>query len=80
MEKTGYQKQEKYIFCFGAKQCYKNPKEIAYMPYLDCGFVAENIYLLCEIMGLGCCFINPNLKEPLESEDYFVGAVAIGNY
>src|SRR5690606_2242494 len=47
------------FFFYGAKECYKNPKEISYMPYLDCGFIAQTIYLLCEVHGIGCCFINP---------------------
>lgn len=68
------------FFLFGAKECYKNPKEISYMPFLDGGFAGQNIYLLCELNSIGCCFINPNSKEKLENEDYFVGAVAIGDY
>ena len=73
-------KANRVFFLFGAKQCYKNPKEIAYMPYLDAGFVAQNIYLLCEVCGIGCCFINPNSREPIESDDYFCGAIAVGDY
>lgn len=68
------------FFFYGAKECYKNPKEISYMPFLDAGFPAMIIYLLCEVNGIGCCFINPNLKEELENKDYFVGAIAIGDY
>ena len=68
------------FFLFGAKECYKNPKEIAFMPYLDAGFVAQNIYLLCEVHGIGCCFVNPNLKKPIENTDFFCGAVAVGDY
>lgn len=68
------------FFLFGAKECYKNPKEITYMPYLDCGFVAQNIYLLCELNSIGCCFINPNRTEDIENQDYFCGAIAIGDY
>ena len=83
---TGWAKNANKVFLmFGAKLCYKNPKEIPYMPYLDAGFVAENIYLACEAIGLGCCFINPNLKDPVEflathGEDYFCGAIALGEY
>ena len=68
------------FFLFGAKECYKNPKEVSYMPYLDAGFPAMIVYLLCEVNSIGCCFINPNLKEEIESEDYFVGAIAVGDY
>ena len=73
-------KADKVFFLYGAKECYKNPKEIAYMPYLDAGFIGQNIYLLCELYGVGCCYVNPNLREPIESNDYFCGAVAVGNY
>jgi nitroreductase len=71
---------DKVFFLFGAKECYKNPKEVGFMPYLDAGFVGQNIYLLCEIYGIGCCFVNPNLKMPINDTDYFVGAVALGEY
>lgn len=76
-------KADKVYFLWGAKECYKNPKEISYMPYLDAGFVGQNIYLLCELYGIGCCFINPNTTEPpkgVYDGDYFVGAVAVGDY
>jgi nitroreductase len=70
----------KVFFLFGAKECYKNPIEVSYMPFLDAGFVGQNIYLLCELYGIGCCFINPNVREPIDTEDYFCGAVALGDY
>jgi len=71
---------DKVFFLWGAKECYKNPKEVSFMPYLDAGFVGQNIYLICELYGVGCCFINPNTYKPLENDDYFVGAIAVGNY
>ncbi len=78
---TGWMdKANKVFLLFGARDCYKNPKEVAVMPFLDAGFVAQNIYLLCEAQGIGCCFVNPNLKKPIENKDFFCGAVAVGNY
>lgn len=68
------------FFFYGAKECYKNPKEVSYMPFLDGGFPMMVIYLLCEVNSIGCCFINPNLKKELKNEDYFIGAIAIGDY
>ncbi len=72
---------------FGDKIAYKNPAEIGFMPYLDAGFVGENIYLMAETLGLGCCYINPNIREENKQkfidkygDDYFCGAVALGNY
>lgn len=73
-------KADKVYFMFGAKQCYKNPREIDFMPYLDTGFLAQTIYLLCELESIGCCFVNPNKTEELENEDYFCGAIAFGDY
>lgn len=78
--KNWLNKANKVYFIFGAKQCYKNPKEISYMPYLDAGFVSQTIYLLCELESIGCCFVNPNHTEDIDNEDYFCGAIAFGDY
>ena len=58
--------------------CYKSPYEKEFMPYLDTGFMAQNIYLICEVMGLGCCFINPNTHNEYKSEHLLTGAISIG--
>ena len=71
MEKKGY-------MIMASKLAYKNPKELPFMPYLDAGFVSENIYLMCEVLNIGCCFVNPNCD--LEEEDYICGAIIIGKY
>lgn len=63
---------------FADMTAYKSPYEQGFMPYLDTGFMAENIYLICEVLGLGCCFINPNTHNEYESEDLLCGAIAIG--
>jgi len=55
---------------------YKSPYERDFMPYLDTGFMAQNIYLYCEAVGLGCCYINPNTYNMLETN--ITGAMAIG--
>lgn len=60
------------------KEAYKNPKELPFMPYLDAGVVVENIYLMCEVLNIGCCFVNPNCN--LEFEDYICGAIMLGKY
>ena len=72
---------------FGDKIAYKNPKELPFMPYLDAGAVYENIYLMCEALGLGACMVNPNIRDENKQmfvekygQDYFCGAMAIGNY
>ena len=80
-------KADKVILLFGDKKAYKSPNEIGFMPWLDAGFVAQNIYLIAEVTGLGCCFVNPNIREAnkqsFEKEfgnDYFCGAIALGHY
>lgn len=72
---------------FGNREAYKSPNEKSFMPYLDAGFVGQNIYLLSEINNAGCCFVNPNIREENKEEfnnkynnhnDYFCGAIALG--
>jgi len=68
---------------------YKSPAEVDYMPYLDAGVIVENIYLAGEALGIGVCFVNPNVrKSDLEAFNKlfvdkgfrFCGAVALGYY
>lgn len=80
-------KANSILLLFAAKEAYKSPNEIDFMPYLDGGFVGQTIYLICESLNIGACYVNPNLvKENKEEfnllygDDYFVGAFAIGNY
>lgn len=80
-------KANKVLFLFASKEAYKSPNEKAFMPFLDVGFVGQNIYLMCEVLGIGCCFVNPNTREEnkeafikLFGDDYFGGAVALGHY
>lgn len=40
---------------------------LGYMPYLDAGVVIEQIYLICEALGLKCCYCNPNVREKHKS-------------
>ena len=78
---------DRVILLFGDKVAYKSPNEKEFMPYLDAGFVGENIYIICDAIGVGTCFINPNIrvenKEDFISthgDDYFCGGFAFGNY
>lgn len=80
-------KAQKILLLFADRLAYKSPNEKGFMPYLDAGFAAENAYLMCEVMGLGCCFVNPNIREENKQaftrefgEDYFCGALVIGHY
>jgi len=77
------------LLLFADMRAYKSPAEIDFMPWLDAGFVAENVYLAAEALGLGCCYVNPNIREqniasfnetfnPLGFR--FCGALALGHY
>lgn len=76
------------LLLFANNQAYKSPNEKGFMPYLDAGFVAQNIYLLSEVLGIGCCFVNPNLRKENKEEfekyykldNYFCGAIFLGHY
>lgn len=64
---------------------YKSPAERPFMPWLDTGFLAENVYLACTELDLACCFINPNAYYSVEkllgwdAESFmFTGAMALG--
>lgn len=69
-------------------EAYKSPAEVDFMPYLDAGFIGMNVYYSATALGLGCCFVNPNIREENRKEfnsifnkEYrFCGAIALGNY
>jgi len=72
------------------KKCYKSPAEKEIMPYLDTGVIIQTCYLTAEVFNLGCCFVNPNIREKnkeffrksfgIEDDLIFCGAVVIGKY
>jgi nitroreductase len=77
----------KIILLFADPMSYK--ERVFAMPYLDAGVVVGNAYLICEDMGIGCCFVNPNIREENEKifrdrfmkDNYlFCGALALGYY
>jgi nitroreductase len=78
------------ILFFADKKAYKAPGEFSFMPYLDTGHISQNMQLAAESMGLGSCFVNPNIrnenietfnKEFLKKPDsLFCGCLAIGWY
>jgi len=49
------------ILLVANKTAYK--ENLEFMPYLDAGFMAQNIWLECTDLGIGCCFVNPNIRE-----------------
>jgi len=75
----------KIILLFANMEAYK--EKLAYMPYLDSGVMIFNIYLACESLNIGCCFINPNIREENKKifeyrfgDKLFCGVVVIGHY
>jgi len=75
----------KIILLFANTEAYK--EKLDYMPYLDSGVLIFNIYLSCESLGIGCCFINPNIRDEnkkIFEERFdgrlFCGAFTIGHY
>lgn len=78
------------LLLFADMRAYKSPIEKNYMPWLDAGFVAENVYLAAEALGLGCCYVNPNIRDENKcafTERFnmmlglrFCGAIALGHY
>jgi len=76
---------KKIILLFTNTEAYK--EKLEYMPYLDSGVLVLNTYLACESLSIGCCFINPNIREENQTifknkfgKKTFCGALAIGHY
>jgi nitroreductase len=77
------------LLLFADMIAYKSPVERGFMPYLDAGFVGESIYLAATALGVGVCYVNPNIRtEDREEFDklfnpsllLFCGAIALGHY
>ena len=77
------------LMLFADMRAYKSPAEVDFMPFLDAGFIAENIYLMCEVLNVGACFVNPNVKKENQKEfdelfgkEYckFCGTMILGEY
>jgi len=70
--------------------CYKNPAEVSFMPYLDAGVIIQTTYLTCEVLNYGCCYVNPNIREENQEffkkrfnildNELFCGALILGQY
>ncbi len=62
-------------------------ENLIFMKYLDAGFIAQNIWLECTDLGVGCCFVNPNVRDIhtstldmmfLKKDEVLCGVLAIG--
>lgn len=84
--KNWISKADIIILLLADMKCYKNPAEVSFMPYLDAGFIGMTVYYASEDIGLGCCFVNPHIRE--ENQEKFknkfgekiCGAIALGHY
>lgn len=79
----------KILLLFANLEAYKAPGEKTFMPYLDAGFQGMTVYMAAEALGLGCCFVNPNIRQENKrffqtrfggKDKLFCGALAIGKY
>jgi len=77
------------LLLWAARRAYKAVGEMLYMPFLDAGVIVGNTYLACEALNIGCCFVNPNVRDINKvffhetfgfGEDVFCGALALGKY
>jgi nitroreductase len=74
------------ILLFADETAYK--ENLDYMKYLDAGVIVHQIYLKATEMGIGVCFVNPNIRDKQKKYFYdyfyaedrytFVGAIALG--
>ena len=86
-------KADTVMLLFANPDAYKSPGEMAYMPYLDAGVCVQSAYLAAEAVGVGCCYVNPNIREE-DKEAFavlfvemfkhecgiFCGALVLGHY
>ena len=76
---------DKIVLLYTDMEAYKSPAEKDTMPYLDAGVLIQSFYLACEVMGVKCCYVNPNIRE--NNKEFFnnrfiahkfLGAMIIG--
>lgn len=83
------QRGDKILLLFADPLAYKAGDEIKFMPYLDAGVVITMTYLAAEVNNIGCCYVNPNIRE--SNKEFFnqrfntknhiyCGALALGKY
>lgn len=83
--RTWVDKADTIILLGADMKAYKSPNEVEFMPYLDAGVVVGQAYMAAEAIGVGMCFVNPNVldgfNEKYNKKNYkFCGAIALGNY
>jgi nitroreductase len=78
---------DKILLIVADMEAYVSPAERDFMPYLDAGVIIQTVYLACEVQGIGCCYINPNIRDKNKeffkqrfTNQLFCGALALGKY
>ncbi len=80
---------DKILLIVANKKAYKSPAEKDFMHYLDAGVIIQTVYLSAEVNNIGCCFVNPNIREEnkqffnerfLDEDEVFCGALILGKY
>jgi nitroreductase len=87
---TGWvHRADKVLLFLAWKDAYKSPAEKGIMEYIDAGVLAQTLYLICEAMNVGSCYVNPNVREANKAFFYekfipegylYVGCMALGHY
>jgi len=54
---------DKIVLLYADLDTYGSPAEKDFMPYLDAGVIIQSFYIACEVLGIKCCFVNPNIRE-----------------
>jgi len=82
-------RSDKILLCIAWEDAYKSPAEKGKMEYIDTGVLAMTVYLICEMMNVGCTFVNPNVRDANKELFYkrfipegflFTGALILGHY
>jgi len=83
------QRADKILLCMAWEDAYKSPAEKDFMHYIDTGVLVQTLYLICESLNVGICYVNPNVREQNKELFYkrfipegfiFTGALVVGNY
>lgn len=87
---TGWiHRADKILLFIAWKDSYKSPAEKDFMSYIDAGVLCQTVYLICEALNIGTCYVNPNVREANKEFFYkrfipegyqFVGAMPVGHY
>lgn len=54
---------DKIILLLADPDAYKSPNEVTFMPYLDAGCMAMSAIYYASKLGIGSCFVNPNIRR-----------------